>query len=151
MIKSPLKIALAGLIGGFAGNGVLGAIFSSPPIQSILYDPKIQSQLFMEVTLKRNIPVSVTGLVLLSVIHAWLFNIFQPSIPGGTWFRQGLFWGLTIFLMFWLFQEWFIYHTLLGEPLILNLLELAILLPGSLVEGVIIAFFLARNEAPESA
>jgi hypothetical protein len=151
MIKSPLKIALAGLIGGFAGNGVLGAIFSSPPIQSILYDPKIQSQLFMEVTLKRNIPVSVTGLVVLSVIHAWLFSIFQPSIPGGTWLRQGLFWGLTIFLMFWLFQEWFIYHTLLGEPLILNLLELAILLPGSLVEGVIIAFFLARNEAPESA
>jgi hypothetical protein len=151
MTRSPLKIALAGLVGGVAGNSVLGAIFSSPPIQSILYDPKIQSQLFMEVTLKRNIPVSVTGLVLLSVIHAWLFNIFQPSIPGGTWFRQGLFWGLTIFLMFWLFQEWFIYHTLLGEPLILNLLELAILLPGSLVEGVIIAFFLARNEAPESA
>jgi hypothetical protein len=53
--------------------------------------------------------------------------------------------------MFWLFQEWFIYHTLLGEPLILNLLELSILLLGSLVEGAIIAFFLARNAAPKSA
>jgi hypothetical protein len=151
MTRSPLKIILAGLIGGFAGNGVMGAIFSSPPIKSILYNPEIQSPIFIEVTLKRNIPVSVIGLVVLSVIHAWLFSIFKPSIPGGTWFRQGLFWGLTIFLMFWLFQEWFIYHTLLGEPLILNLLELSILLLGSLVEGAIIAFFLARNAAPKSA
>jgi hypothetical protein len=148
---SPLKIILAGLIGGFVGNGVMGAIFSSTPIKSILYNPEIQSQLFIEITLKRNIPVSVSGLVVLSVIHAWLFSIFQPSIPGGTWFRQGLFWGLTIFLMFWLFQEWFIYHTLLGEPVILNLLELSILLLGSLVEGVIIAFFLARDAASRSA
>lgn len=151
MTGSPLKIILAGLIGGFVGNGVMGAIFSITPIKSILYNPEIQSQLFIEITLKRNIPVSVSGLVVLSVIHAWLFSIFQPSIPGGTWFRQGLFWGLTIFLMFWLFQEWFIYHTLLGEPVILNLLELSILLLGSLVEGVIIAFFLARDAASRSA
>jgi hypothetical protein len=150
MIKSPLRIALAGLIGGFVGNGVLGAIFSSTPMKSILYNPEIQSQLFIDLTLRRNIPVSVTGLVVLSVIHAWLFSIFKPSIPGNTWFRQGLFWGLTIFLMFWLFQEWFVYHTLLGEPLILNLLELLILLVGSLVEGVVIAFLLRRHVAPES-
>lgn len=151
MTRNPLKIALAGLLGGFVGNGVLGAIFSSPPIKSILYNPEIQSQLFIEITLKRNIPVSVTGLVVLSVIHSWLFSIFQPSIPGNTWLRQGLFWGFTIFLMFWLFQEWFIYNNLLGEPLILNLLELSILLAGSLVEGVIIAFFLARRVTPKSA
>ena len=145
MKKSPLRIAIAGLLGGFVGNGLLGAIFSSPPIKSLLYNPEIQSPLFIEITLKRNIPVSVTGLVVLSVIHSWLFSIFRPSIPGNTWIRKGLFWGLTIFLMYWLFQEWFIYNTLLGEPLILNLLELSILLTGSMAEGVIIAFFLARN------
>lgn len=55
--------------------------------------------------------------------------------------------GLTIWLMYWLFQEWFIYNTLLGEPFILNLLELTILILGSLVEGVVIAFFLARNSS----
>jgi len=141
------RIVIAGLVGGFLGNGVLGAFFSSSPIQSILYNPELQSQLFMEITPKRNIPVSVGGLVLLSVIHAWLFSVFKPAIPGHTWLRKGMFWGLTIFLMFWLFQEWFIYHTLLGEPILLNLLELAILLVGSLVEGVIIAFFLARKAA----
>ena len=62
-----------------------------------------------------------------------------------------MFWGLTIWVMYWLSQEWFIYHTLLKEPLLLNLLELAILLIGSLVEGLIIAFFLARDPANESA
>lgn len=145
MTDSPGRIVVAGLIGGFIGNGVVGAIFSSSPIKSILYDPEIQSQLFLEITSKRNIPVSVGGLVILSIIHGWLFNVFKPAIPGTTWLRKGLFWGLTIFLMFWLFQEWFIYNTLLGEPLLLNLLELSILLAGSVVEGVMIALFLARG------
>jgi sensor histidine kinase YesM len=141
----PVRILIAGLIGGFIGNGVLGALFSSPPIQSILYNPELQSQLFIEITPKRNIPVSVAGLVVLSVIHAWLFSLLMPSIPGNTWLKKGLFWGLTIWLMYWLFQEWFIYNTLLGEPLILNALELTLLMAGSVVEGIVIAFFLARK------
>ena len=140
------RILVAGLLGGFIGNGVLGGLFSSPPIQSILYNPEWQSQLFIELTPKRDIPVSVAGLVALSVIHAWLFDVLSPAIPGKTWLRKGLFWGLTIWLMFWLFQEWFIYNTLLGEPLILNLVELAILLSGSLFVGIVIAFFLIRSE-----
>jgi len=139
------KIIIAGLLGGFLGNGVLGALFSLPAITSILYNPSLQSKLFIEITPLRNIPVSVGGLVVLSVIHSWLFSVFSPSIPGGSWIRKGIFWGLTIWLMFWVFQEWFIYHTLLAEPIVLNLLELVILLAGSLVEGLVIAFFLARK------
>ncbi len=142
--NSVVQILVAGLVGGFAGNGVLGGLFSSPPVQSILYNPEWQSQLFLEMTPKRNLPVSVAGLVLLSVIHAWLFSVFIPSIPGKTWLRKGLFWGVTIWSMYWLFQEWFIYNTLLGEPLLLSVLELAILMLGSLVEGIVIAFFLAK-------
>ena len=143
--NSVVKIMVAGLVGGFLGNGVLGILFSSAPVHSILYNPEWQSQLFIEITPKRNIPVSVAGLVALSIIHAWLFSVFMPSIPGNTWLRKGLFWGLTIWLMYWLFQEWFIYNTLLGEPLLLNILELTILMLGSMVEGVVIAFFLARK------
>lgn len=142
---SVLKVSLAGLIGGFIGNGILGALFSSPPIKAILYNPAWQSQLFIEVTPKRDVPLSVAGLVVLSMVHSWLFAVFMPSIPGTTWWKKGLFWGLTICSMYWLFQEWFIYHTLLGEPLFLNFLELTILLIGSLAEGLVIAFFLARN------
>lgn len=44
--------------------------------------------------------------------------------------------------MYWVFQEWFVYHTLLLEPLLLNLLELVILLIGSIIEGLIISWFL---------
>lgn len=140
-----VKIVVAGLVGGFIGNGVLGALFSSPPVQAILYNPEWQSQLFIEITPKRNVPVSVAGLVILSTIHAWLFDVLMPSIPGGTWVKKGAFWGLVIWAMYWLFQEWFIYNTLLGEPLLLNLLELTLLMLGSLVEGIVIAFFLARR------
>jgi hypothetical protein len=146
-MNNALKIVVAGLVGGFIGNGVMGALFSSPPIHTILYNPELQSQLFIQITQKRNILVSVAGLVILSIIHAWLFKILMPSLPGKTWLKKGLFWGVTIWLMYWLFQEWFIYNTLLGEPLILNVLELAILILGSLVEGIIIAFFLARKSA----
>lgn len=140
-----IKIICAGLIGGFIGNGVLGALFSLPPVRTILYDPALQSRLFIDITPARNIPLSVSGLIILSVLHAWLFSILSPSIPGGSWLRQGLFWGMAIWLMFWVFQEWFIYHTLLGEPILLNIFELFILLLGSLVEGVVIAFVLTRK------
>lgn len=137
----------AGLLGGFVGNGVLGVLFSSPPIRAVLYNPNLQSQLFREITPLRNIPVSVAGLVVLSAIHGWLFGVFHRSIPGCTWVKKGLFWGMAIWLLYWLFQEWFIYHTLLREPLALCALELAILLLGSLVEGVVIAFVLRRSDA----
>ncbi len=147
MQRETVKIIVAGLGGGFIGNGVLGALFSSPPVQAILYNPEWQSRLLIEITPQRNIPLSVAGLVVLSIIHAWLFSVFKASIPGQNWLRKGLFWGLAIWSMYWLFQEWFIYNTLLGEPLLLNLLELGILLAGSLVEGLIIAFFLARPPA----
>jgi len=134
-----LRSAAAGLAGGFAGNALLGALFSSPPVRAVLYDPARQSALFRELTPQRDIPVSVAGLVMLSVIHGWLYALLRPSIPGATPLRKGLFWGLVIWAMYWLFQEWFIYHTLLQEPLLLCLLELAILLAGSLLEGVVIA------------
>ena len=123
----------------------MGAAFTSAPVQAILYDPDVQSKLFLEVTPTRDLVPSIAGIVILSVIHSWLFAVFQKSIPGTTWVKRGLFWGLTIWLMYWVFQEWFIYHTLLREPLLLNLLELTILLAGSFVEGLIISKFLFQK------
>ena len=140
------KIIFAGLLGGFVGNGVLGGLFSSSPVKAILYNPALQSQLFLDVTPQRNIPVSVAGLVILSIIHSWLFASLRPAIPGATSLRKGLFWGFAIWAMYWLFQEWFIYHTLLHEPLMLCALELGILLLGSLAEGVIISLILQPHE-----
>lgn len=140
-----LRITIAGLIGGFVGEGIMGGLFMSPPINSILYNPEIQSQLFIEITPDRDLLKSIAGMVVLSIAHAWFYSIFIQSIPGKTWIKKGLFWGFTIWLMYWVFQEWFIYHTLLKEPIILNLLELTILLLGSLAEGIIIAWILKKE------
>lgn len=142
MKKNIFKIIYSGLIAGFISQGILGALFMSPPVQSILYNPEWQSKLFLEITPTRDLFSSIAGIVILSISHSWLFNIFKKSIPGETWFRKGLFWGFTIWLLYWVFQEWFIYHTLLQEPILLNLVELTILLLGSFVEGVIISKFL---------
>ena len=134
-----IRALAAGVAGGFAGNAFLGACFTSPWIQSLLYDPAVQSALFLEITPQRDVARSVAGLVVLSSLHGLFFRIFAPSMPGPGWARKGLFWGLVIWAMYWLFQEWFVYHTLLREPLILCLLELALLLAGSLIEGMVIA------------
>lgn len=57
-----------------------------------------------------------------------------------------MFWGFTIWMLYWVFQEWFMFHTLLEEPIVLALLELVILLFGSLVEGLVIAWFFRKEK-----
>lgn len=140
-----LKILWVGLVSGFVGNGILGALFSLPFINSILYNPRIQSELFIQVTPTRDIPTSVIGLIVLSIIPTYLFITLARSIPGKDWFCKGIFWGFSIWGMFWVMQEWFIYHTLLREPFILNLLELTLLLIGSLAQGLLIAWFYRKE------
>ena len=135
----------AGWIGGFFGNALLGAIFSSPWVRSVLHNPAWQSRLFIEITPQRDIAVSVIGLIALSGLHGLLFSQFAPSIPGASWLEKGLSWGVIIWATYWLFQEWFIYVTLLKEPLPLAFLELAILLAGSLLEGLVTARVLSRR------
>ncbi|HUT40963.1 MAG TPA: hypothetical protein VM011_06425 [Gammaproteobacteria bacterium] len=139
-----LRSLVAGWAGGFAGNALLGALFSSPWVREILYNPEVQSQLFISLTPQRNIALSVAGLVVLSGLHGVLFAILRPSIPGESWIGKGVWWGLALWVVYWLAQEWFIYITLLGEPMGLAAFELGILLAGSLVEGVVIAGLLMR-------
>lgn len=145
MKNDAFKIIYSGLIAGFVSEGFLGLIFMSSPVQKILYNPDWQSQLFVEVTQTRDLFPSVAGVVVLSVSHSWLFSVFRNSIPGGTWIKKGLFWGFSIWLLYWVFQEWFVYHTLLQEPILLATVELAILLVGSLIEGMIISRFLDKE------
>lgn len=142
------RIVIAGLTAGFFSNALLGLLFSSPPAQAVLYHPTWQSARFLEVTSHRNIPVSVAGLVVLSIPVAWLFTRLQAALPGRTWQKRGAFFGLAIWLMYWLPQEWFIYHTLLAEPLVLCGFELLLLLAGSLLQGVILAALLRPKTGP---
>jgi hypothetical protein len=139
------KASLAGIAGGFAGNSILGLLFSSGPVRTVLYDANLQSELFISLTPERDLPYSVGGLIMLSAAHGLLFEILHPALPGRSWFLKGVAWGGIIWLMYWVFQEWFIYHTLLGEPLLLAAFELLILLTGSLVEGIAIAALLGER------
>lgn len=132
-------LILAGWMGGFAGNVFFGVIFSSPWVKNVLYNPAWQSQLFLDITPQRNLAVSIVGLIVLSGLHGLFFQLFKSSIPGRSTLQKGLFWGLTIWAVYYLFQEWFIYITLLREPVALALVELVILLIGSLIEGMVIA------------
>lgn len=143
-----IRLVLAGWFGGFAGNAFLGAMFSSAWIKGALYNPAWQSQLFLDITPQRDIAVSVVGLIVLSGLHGILFHLFKASIPGRSAIQKGLFWGMVIWATYWLFQEWFIYITLLREPIALALIELAILLIGSLIEGVVIALSVEKMTAP---
>src|ERR1043165_8034300 len=144
-IRTAGRMILAGLIDGFLGEAFLGALFGNSFTQSILYDPALQSPLFIQMTTQRDFPLSIAGLIVLSVIHSALYAVLAPALPGRTWIGKGLFWGLTIWLMYWVFQEWFIYHTLFREPLILCMMELSFLLIGSCIEGLAIAFLLRER------
>lgn len=147
-----LRIVMAGIGGGLAGHGLAGIIFSSGPVRGLLYDPALQSALFIEVTQRRDITLSVAGLILLAVSHSWLFNVLESSMPGTGRSQKGLFWGFCIWLLYWVPQEWFVYRTLLQEPIGLCVLELAILLPASLLQGVVIAWLgPASKAAPASS
>lgn len=140
-----IRIIYSGLIAGFISELILGGLFMSSFIQRILYNPQVQSHLFIDVTPQRDLIPSITGIIFLSIIHSWLFSILQPSIPGKTQMAKGFYWGFFIWLLYWVFQEWFIYHTLLKEPLLLNLLELAILFLGSIAEGIVIALLIMHK------
>lgn len=140
------RAVIGGWIGGFVGNALLGAVFSTPWVKRVLYDPSLQSDVFISLTPQRDIAVSVIGLIVLSGIHGLLFAQLCSSIPGRSWIAKGLWWGLAIWATYWLFQEWFIYVTLLGEPLALAAIELAILLLGSLLEGLVVARIVTWRE-----
>lgn len=140
-----LRSLIAGWLGGFVGNAFLGAAFTSPWIKEVLYNPAWQSTLFLQITPQRDIAVSVVGLVVLSGLHGMLFQVVRAALPGRTAWQKGAFWGLCIWAIYWLFQEWFIYITLLGEPVLLATLELTILLIGSLIEGLVIGKIILRK------
>jgi hypothetical protein len=131
--------ALIGCIGGFCGNAVLGILFSIPLTRDVLYDPSWQSQLFIQITPLRNIPLSVSGLIVLSAVHGVLYSLIQPTLANHSSVKNGVLLGILIWATYWLFQEWFIYITLLHEPVLLASFELALLLCGSIVEGLVIA------------
>lgn len=139
------RTALVGLAAGFFSQAAMGAVFLSPPVQALLYNPAYQSELFRTITPTRDVAHSIAGLIVLSAVHAWLFRLIQDCLPTGGRVRRGLIFGVWLWLLYWVPQEWFVYHTLLGEPLWLCAVELTIVLCGSLLQGALIALGVSNH------
>ena len=104
--------------------------------------PGLTAQVHIHVERQPEQPAAVAGLVVLSGVHGALLLLLRRDAAPAAWVRHGLRLGFVIWATYWLFQEWFIYVTLLQEPLSLAGVELLLLLAGSLVEGTVIAWLL---------
>lgn len=127
----------AGSAGALAGQMVLGLLFTSGAVRQVLFDPTRQSAAFLELAPTRDIPLSVAGLVVLGGIYGWLAMLVASRYPRASAAVRGLRLAALVWCVYWLPQEWFIYHTLLREPLGLCGLELVLLALGSLVTGLV--------------
>lgn len=132
---SHVKTLLAGVAGGFAINiamlllyRVIGFGINS---DGILLDPSLQSKKLIDVWTKieplplvvsRPAPI-IIGLILFGIVHAYLYRWLSPAWPTGI-ARRGLSFALLVFLMTFLFWEFFTPFNQFGEPLGLIALEL---------------------------
>lgn len=142
-VSSRWRVVLVGLLAGFVSQGVMGALFMNPWSQSLLSDPGLQSSLYRELSALRPLVPSIVGLVVWGIVPAVLHH--RLATPG-SWAKAGLVTGAWVWVLFWLPQEWFMYVTLIGEPLPLAALELVFAAVGCAVQGLILAWGLAPRK-----
>lgn len=142
---SLLRVVGIGLLAGFVSQGLMGALFMNPWSLALLSDPGLQSALYRELSALRPLVPSIVGLVLWGVVPAFLHR--RLAHPG-PWWKSGLATGAWVWGLFWLPQEWFMYITLLAEPLPLALLELAFAAVGCAAQGLLLGWGLAPRKAP---
>ena len=124
---------------GWTGNG-------------ILLDPGIQSRKLIAVwTTMEPLPLVVDrpapiifGIVLFGIVHAFMYRWLSASWQSGI-LRRGVRMALTIFLLVFLFWEFFTPFNQFGEPLPLIGLELLFWALIALADGLSIAFIMERR------
>ena len=84
------------------------------------------------------------GLVLFGILHAYLFHWLSPSLPSGR-VGAGLGFGGLVFVMTFLFWEFFTPFNMFGEPLHLIALELVFWACIALAEGLTIGLIIGRR------
>jgi hypothetical protein len=141
MLNVYLTIIVAGLLGGFISNAFIGFILTRAFVHRVL-NPDKHTTHYREASTGIRLPIAIGGLITLTIIHAWLFYILCGSLPGSTWLPKGLAWGFVIWLMYWVFQEWFSFRMLFGLPALHSLFRLVVFLLAAFIEGMIIAFLM---------
>jgi hypothetical protein len=150
------RTLLAGMAGGFAMNltmlltfRVLGFGWNG---DGILIESASQSRKLIAVwTELEPIPLVVNapapiivGMILFGIVHAYLFRWLSPAWPKGI-LHQGLRFAGLVFVMTFLFWEFFTPFNLFGEPLHLIALELGFWACIALADGLAIAAVIGKH------
>ena len=163
MIGYPLaKTLIAGLAGGLALNLAMLVTFRMIGFGwkggGILLDPALQSSKLIAVwTQLKPLPLVVanpapiiTGLVLFAIVHAFVYRWLAPGwVPGIP--ARALRLAALVFLLSFVFWEFFTPFNQFGEPLALIALELTFWAAIALTEGwAITAVMEARRPDEQS-
>ena len=146
---------LAGVAGGMAMNLAMVLTFRLLGFgvhgDGILMNPAIQSPKLIAVwstleplplVVNRPLPI-ILGIVLFGVAHAFLYRWICPAWPAGM-VRRALSFAALVFVLTFLFWEFFTPFNQLGEPLRLIALELVFWGVIALVDGFAIAAVMER-------
>lgn len=150
MKKTHRRTLLAGVAGGFAMNVAMLLTFRligfGINADGILLNPSVQSSKLIAVwttieplplVVNRPIPI-ILGIILFGMVHAYLYRWISPAWPAGI-IRRALSFSLLVFLMTFLFWEFFTPFNQFGEPLGLIALELCFWAVIALADGFAIS------------
>jgi hypothetical protein len=156
MNPSTKKTLLAGLAAGTAMNAamlltfrLLGFGWDGDGI--LLHSPSQSPKLIAVWTELEPIPLVVDtpgpiifGILLFGIVHAFLFRWLSPAWPPGA-LKKGLRFSALVFVMTFLFWEFFTPFNLFGEPLRLIVLELLFWALIALADGLTIAAVIGED------
>jgi len=118
----------------------------------ILLDPSVQSSKLIAVwtrieplplVVSRPLPI-ILGIILFGIAHAYLYRWVSPVWPAGI-VKRRLSFGLLVFLMTFLFWEFFTPFNQFGEPLRLIGLELCFWAMIALADGFAISAIMEQG------
>jgi hypothetical protein len=144
------RTILAGIAGGLSMNVVMLLTFRLLGFGwnggGILLESPEQSRKLIAVwteieplPLVVNAPAPIIiGIILFGIIHAYLFRWLSASWPEGV-FNRGLRFAGLVFVMTFLFWEFFTPFNMFGEPLRLIALELVFWASIALADGIVIS------------
>ncbi len=156
MSASHLRSVLAGVAGGCAMNLVMLMTFRFIGLgtdgKGILLNPEFQSRKLIAVwteleplplVVNRPLPI-ILGIIGFGIVHAYLYRWLCPSWPTGV-AKRGFRFALLVFVMTFLFWEFFTPFNQLGEPLGLIALELVFWALIALADGFAISAITERG------
>jgi hypothetical protein len=156
MKPSHAKTVLAGVAGGFAMNAAMLITFRFVGFgvkgDGILLNPSFQSKKLIAVwteleplplVVNRPIPI-ILGIIAFGIAHAYLYRWLSAAWPAGI-AKRGLSFALLVFVMTFVFWEFFTPFNQFGEPLGLIAIELTFWILIALVDGFAISAIMERG------